>query len=62
MTKSPWHAQILKIKRDDLKTDALLEYREAALNQRLIDKYYDQLRSELRGQIIELQRIDRPQP
>jgi hypothetical protein len=62
MTKSPWYAKLTPLKRDDLKIDALLEYREAALNQRLIDKYYDQQRSELRGQIIELQRIDRPQP
>lgn len=55
---SVWHSPLGKINRGTLSEDASLEYRETCLNQRLIDKYYEQRHYLIKRQAAELQRLD----
>lgn len=43
---SLFHAPLPALKYGDLKGEATLEFREAVLNQRLLDSHYAQLRAE----------------
>lgn len=55
---SVWRNPLGKVERKNLAEDGVLEYREACLNQRLIDKWYEQQRDFVKREAARLQRID----